>query len=417
MGFFSNHQVQSDSRPDGKTYSCASCGLYKYVRSPRMKPFGNFKRGILNIGEAPGETEDFKGKQWQGPAGQLLNKTYRRLGIDLFEDCLNINSVNCRPVDKKGNNRAPTPYEITCCRARIFRIINQVKPKCIILHGGIAVQSIIGHRWKKDLGGIFKWRGWTIPDRGLGTWICPVFHSSYVMRQENNETQTIWERDLRKAFSIVDTPFPQYADEFNPVEIVDGMRDQIALLKKLNMGSLPPDPQEVAFDIETTGLKPHNTAVHKVACISFCDNPNHAYVIPGPRVKAKNQALRDLLTNPQIGKVAANMKFEDTWMNIIYGIQTTPWVWDTMQAAHVIDNRPGITGLKFQVYVNFGLVDYDSDISSYLRSASKDGNAVNQIEKAMQDPEVFRKIKIYCGLDSLFTYRLAQIQKGIIDAG
>jgi hypothetical protein len=111
------------------------------------------------------------------------------------------------------------------------------------------------------------------------------------------------------------------------------------------------------------------------------------------------------------------MKFEDTWMNIIYGIQTTPWVWDTMQAAHVIDNRPGITGLKFQVYVNFGLVDYDSDVSSYLRSASKDGNAVNQIEKAMQDPEVFRKIKIYCGLDSLFTYRLAQIQKGIIDAG
>ena len=77
-GFFTRKETESKSRPDGKTYSCASCGLYHDATSPRMKPFGNFKKGILNLGEAPGEIEDKRGKQWQGKTGRLLQKTYYR---------------------------------------------------------------------------------------------------------------------------------------------------------------------------------------------------------------------------------------------------------------------------------------------------------------------------------------------------
>jgi len=87
-GFFTVKQTESRSRPDGKTYSCASCGLYKNALSPKMKSYGAFKKEILNIGEAPGEVEDKRGMPWQGKTGRLLKKTYRRLGVDLFEDCL-----------------------------------------------------------------------------------------------------------------------------------------------------------------------------------------------------------------------------------------------------------------------------------------------------------------------------------------
>ena len=151
-GFFTKKQTESKSRPDGKTYSCASCGLYKDCQSPRMKPFGNFQKGILNIGESPGEVEDQRNKPWQGKTGRLLQKTYRRLGIDLFEDCLNINAVNCSPKD----NRTPTNYEVDCCRKNLLKIIEENQPKVIIVLGGSALHSILGHRWKKDLGGISK---------------------------------------------------------------------------------------------------------------------------------------------------------------------------------------------------------------------------------------------------------------------
>ena len=73
-------QTESKSRPDGKTYSCASCGLYKNALSPKMRAYGEFKKEILNIGEAPGEVEDKRGMPWQGKSGRLLKKVYRRLG-------------------------------------------------------------------------------------------------------------------------------------------------------------------------------------------------------------------------------------------------------------------------------------------------------------------------------------------------
>ena len=132
-GFFTAKETESKSRPGGKILSCASCGLYKHAESPKMKPYGNFAKEILNIGEAPGGVEDERGKPWQGKVGRLLQKTYRRLGIDLFEDCLNINAVNCRPMNDKEENRAPTNYEMDCCRGMILQTICDRQPKVVVL--------------------------------------------------------------------------------------------------------------------------------------------------------------------------------------------------------------------------------------------------------------------------------------------
>ena len=129
-GFFNHKETQSVSRPDGKTYSCASCGLYQYCNSPRMKPYGNFQRRIMNIGECPGGTEDERGLPWQGKTGNLLKKTYRRLGIDLFEDCVNLNTVSCRPMDGRNYNRTPNAFEMDCCRSvMVYPAIKKYKPQ------------------------------------------------------------------------------------------------------------------------------------------------------------------------------------------------------------------------------------------------------------------------------------------------
>lgn len=376
-------------------HSCASCGLYKQAASPKIEPYGNFKQGILIVGEAPGEEEDAAGKPWQGRAGKALQRKCRSLGVDLFEDCLSVNAVNCRPQEKGGGNRAPTEYEIACCRQKVVNAIRRYKPKVVILLGGQAVSSVIGYKWTKDMGGITKWRGWTIPDRDFHAWVCPTFHPSFIIRQEEeNEVDVIWTQDLERALAKVAQPFPEWEREEDCVEILDGIRDVLPRLRKSKC---------FAFDIETTGLKPYKKDIHKIVTISFCDQQDKAYVIPFPEEERDLALLRKLLENPRIGKIAANMKYEDTWLNVLHGIHVRPWVFDTMQAAHILDNRPGITGLKFQSFVRFGVLGYERDVETYLKS----GSEPNHIMEMLANRLLFRKLMIYNGIDSLVEYRLA----------
>ena len=398
-GFFSKEQTQTKGQIKG--FSCASCGLYKYALTPKMQPYGNFKKEIMVIGEAPGEDEDRRGKPWQGKMGRVLQRKYKELGIDLFDDCISLNAVNCRPTDKKGANRTPTDREIACCFPKVIQAIKKYQPKVIILQGGVPTQSLIGRKWKGDFGGIMKWRGWAIPDREYNAWICPTFHPSFIERQDGeSEADVIWTQDLKNAFEKVDSIFPNLKNEEEAVIITDDFEGVMAEMNR---------PGAMAFDIETTGLKPYDTKKHKILTISFCNELDKAYATPFPTKKKHLRLLKELLENPKVGKVAANMKYEDNWMNVLHGINVYPWEFDTMLAAHIIDNRFGITGLKFQSYVRFGVLGYDDDVAPYLKA--KDSNSVNRIMELAETKEGMRKLLLYNGIDSLMEYRLAVLQK------
>ena len=400
-GFFTAKETESKSRPGGKILSCASCGLYKHAESPKMKPYGNFAKEILNIGEAPGAVEDERGKPWQGKAGRLLQKTYRRLGIDLFEDCLNINAVNCRPMNDEGENRAPTNYEMDCCRGMILQTIYDRQPKVVVLFGGSALYCLLGHRWKKDLGGITKWRGWTIPDRDFKTWVCPTFHSSYVSRSEK-EVETVWIQDLECVVEKINEPLPRYRKpRINVIEDLSPLND----IKS----------DQVSFDYETTGLKPHAKG-HKIVCASIATDENSCYAFMMPSSRKACQPFTNLLANPHIGKMAHNIKFEETWSVVRLRQSVVNWEWDSMLAAHVLDNRPGITGLKFQTYVNFGVVDYASEVTPYLLGVEgKNGNSLNRIHELTETESGRKRLLEYCALDSVYEYRLATLQQKIMN--
>ena len=116
-GFFSKKEIQSSNiRYGRKRTTCHTCGLYKNVTTPKMKPFGEFEKGIMNIGVFPGERSDMRGKPWQEDGGRLLRKVYAELDISLHKDCINLNAANCRPLDAKGESRPPTNHEVDCCR-------------------------------------------------------------------------------------------------------------------------------------------------------------------------------------------------------------------------------------------------------------------------------------------------------------
>lgn len=401
-GFFDADEVRSTSiRGDGKPATCVSCGAYNYVLSPRMEAYGKGRLKMLNIGEGPGEEEDKKGKPWQGKIGRFYKRTLAEFGVELFKDMRNINAINCRPVDKKGGNRPPTDAEIECCRKRVWDEITEFDPHIIILLGGSALQSFLGHRWKKNLGGITKWAGCTIPDRETGAWVCPTFHPSYVARSVTNDNtivETIWHRDLQNILALRDIEVPEFEDESKLVTILRG-QEVNQVIKKIQRGE---EGDLISFDYEATGLKPHAPGYKIISC-SIATGLETCYSFMMPE---NLKPFIKLMRTERIRKMAHHIKFEDTLTNVIIGTFIRGWYHCSLQGTHVLDNRNGITSLKFQAYARYGLIDYSSHLTPYLETSSNDGNAINKIEQLVKEGRG-DELLIYCGTDSLLEYRLA----------
>jgi uracil-DNA glycosylase family 4 len=370
-----------------------------------MPAHGEFQKQILNVGKAPGEADDIAGYPWQGKAGRLLRRAYRECGIDLYQDCLNINAINCRPLDNEGDDREPSAQEITCCRSRILQVIKAQKPKVIVLFGTCAINTFLGHRIKKDLGGIHKWRGSMIPDREFKAWVLPIFSPQYLESEKEIAIETIWKQDLQRIIEALNTPFPVSEREEQYIELLDTPDDMFKMVSGV-----------VSIDYETTGLKPHATG-HQIACASVAFSEKKCQVFPMPQTKSGQRAFTQMLANPSVKKMAHNMKFEEAWSISKLRQPIESWYWDSLMAAHILDNRPGIGGLKFQVYIYFGVLGYDDEIAPYLKADdNKNANAFNRVLEIMNVPVLREKLMIYCGLDSIFQYKLAKIQMETIYA-
>ena len=97
------------------------------------------------VGEAPGADEDRQGKPFVGASGQLLDRILACIGLDRTqEDPLSSvyisNILNWRPP----GNRTPNPAEIAVSLPFIERHIQLVKPKILILCGGVSAKALLG---------------------------------------------------------------------------------------------------------------------------------------------------------------------------------------------------------------------------------------------------------------------------------
>jgi len=398
-GFFKESQIAKEPERR-KLRGCGACKLYKGCLSPRMQATGRGHRSIMFLAEAPGADEDRRGKQLVGKAGQVLRKELRRQGFDLDDDCIKINAVNCRPP----KNRTPKPTEIDACRPMVWKAIEEHKPHIIIPLGGTAVSSLIGGRWKKELDGITKWRGWNIPDRELGAWICPTYHPSFLLHDNGTTAaEVLFKDDLERALALTEKDFPKWKDEVQYVELMKKPKAIKRYLRHLFEDEVP----VVALDYETTGLKPHKKG-HRIVSCAISEGRKHAVAFPF--LEEIEELFIDFLRYKWIRKIAANIPFEQLWSMVLLDTRVRGWAWDPMQAAHVLDNRRGITSVKFQTYVNFGVIDYASHIEPFLEGVDeKDGNSFNRIDECDED-----ELLTYNGLDALYEIWLARRQKKVI---
>lgn len=385
QGFFSKTETSSAGMYKGKPLSCTACGLLSSGGGKFTAVEGVGKLKILNIFENPSNREvsinnPFKGTEFLQAKTLLLQS-----GINILNDCWNIYAVGC--AEKDVND-----LHVTNCRRFVDTHIKKLKPDLIFCWGNTATRSIIGHRWKKDFDNIDKWRGWQIPDQELKCWIAPLFSAMSCSLNILGVEALLTTQDINKALSKLKEPFPiQEAPD------ITYLGEDLSILEKLR--------GNVCIDFETTGLKPHAEG-HAIICASVAISGSKAYVFEVTEDKKRMRPFLRLLKSNN-GKIAHNMKFEDTWATVYLGCTPNRWIFDTQIAAHIIDNRPSVTSLKFQTYVQLGIIDYDSEVSPYLKSAGNNGNEFNQIKKAVADG-LLPKIMKYCAEDTLYTYRLAE---------
>lgn len=401
-GFFSKEEAGHGKHLPRLT-GCAACGLHKDCQTPKMQAQGKGEKGILIVSEMPCDSEDKAGKFFVGEASKFLKNNLAEHGIDIARDCRKIAAVSCR----KSGGKEPNSNEIMQCRPRVEKEIEEFKPTVIILLGNAAVESVIGALWKKDLGTITKWRGFTIPDVHYKAWICPIFHPSFVLRSEKEPVvEVIWKKDLKRAVGTLEKSFPSEPSGTGLVKILETPREIVKTLSNIKDWE-----KRISIDFETTGLKP-DAPVQELLTCSISTSGINAFAFNFPMKGRANKALKELLEDPTVECIAHNAKYENRWAKK-FGIVVANWIWCSMLSAHQLDNRRGVSGLKFQVYVNFGIADYDSSMESFIKSANGEGAyATNRMKEAPR-----KDVLIYNGMDSMFTFRLAEKQMAMIEKG
>lgn len=146
---------------------------------------GNPDAWLMIVGEAPGNEEDIKGKPFVGKSGRLLDKIFSEVSISRLnskpQDSFYItNSINWRPP----GNRNPTSPEIEMFRPFIWKHIELINPKILVLTGNIACSAILRKQ------GITKLRGtWSRIDEMD---VMPTVHPAFLLRNPTFK-KNIWQ--------------------------------------------------------------------------------------------------------------------------------------------------------------------------------------------------------------------------------
>ncbi len=406
-----------------KEPECIKCRADKGVISPCMKFSGRGELDILFLGQSPGEQEDLEGTQFVGPAGKLLRKTLKGIGKDLDQDFFIHNVFNCRPVNKDGYNRTPTLQELEYCRPTYIKTINELNPKIIIFLGADALKSFLMYKSNtvtKHQSMDF-WRGRSFVDTTSGARCYATYHPSFINRDRNDNGwsayEHIFQRDIATAvFSVRIYTAPRRELWTNRVHLLATYEEVITELKKVP-GLMNDD--DFAYDYETTCLKPVYP-YSEIVSISFAygaEGQEQSFSFPLNHIEKKWSALEkehilelwtEIIAETDFDFIGQNLIMEERWNQFILGKDTSDyWRWDTMQTAHILDERKGITSLDMQVFEHFGY-EYGKSMGHYKKGV--DDYSPNRMKKAPLD-----KLLEYGGLDSLFTLMIKRLQETAIN--
>jgi uracil-DNA glycosylase len=414
MAFFERAAKKSTSvRRRSLTAACVQCtrkadtkdkeGNIISCKGYSIPVSGKGKKKILLIRDQPTSYIDATGSWFATSENKssFIQTILRDADIELRQDCWMTGAALCYKVG------ASLLLAIESCLPNLASTVRELQPKLIIPMGERATYAVLSALWRDgNIGDMSRFFGWQIPAKQWNAWICPVYDSAYIMslgytnpNKPNTPTGAgvaayFWlKQHINEALKKLEEPPP---DDQQTVSI-QFLYDAVTISEILkHIGNY--DKGYAIFDYETNCLKPETKGA-KVLCASVCFGGwNKVWkCIAFPMLNDTIPVWKQFLQSP-IPKIAHNCKFEDRWSNVYFETSVNNWFGDTMLNVHILDCRQGISGLKFQTSVNFGVIGYEDATKPYMSGGVGKLNRLHEIPV-----ETLLK---YCGYDSFYTWRL-----------
>lgn len=373
---------------------CKRCGLSETTKGTVCVAGDGPRDGqLVIIGEAPGAAEERTGKPFQGESGKILRRELEKNGI--LEDAYITNVVKCRPP----NNRTPTAEEIKACRPYLEKELQRADPKYVMTVGVPATKVMFRGKAKINQfhGELIDMKPFsnTTRENPVGM---PTFHPAYTMRDPSKLPG--FKNDIRRL-----------AEQINGTARITDVEWHIVRRGNLDrfISEFTAAP-EFAFDLETSGLFPHDGKGY-ITAIGIA-LPERSWVIPGfmhpdfaaygvgpwRRGRALAMIVQLLVKIQKRTKKKAygwNAKFDNKWLRVECGA-SFKLHFDGMLASHTLDENTA-NDLTSNCREFLDVDEYDIPL------AEKQGKSKNPMNN-------YR----YCARDCGYTLQIVKIQQKML---
>lgn len=337
---------------------CTNCELNETCFHPCLMGRGSKTAKIMVIQDCPTELDDKKGNQFWGKSCSAMKKAMRTRGIDVDEDVYFTSLVKCY------SNSDLKPIHISACVELLEAEISVVDPDIIVPVGKKALKYTINSVALTKVRGNAQ----EVEICGRTRIVLPTMHPTSV------EVKPLYKDYILKDMDTLSELYKNGMTKVSGVnylylETLDDCLKEIQRLKK--------EAKILCFDLETTGKSPYMED-SKIVCISLTDRTHYGCVIPlyhhetplwGWEIGTVVKALRDLLEEESIPKVAHNGKFDIEWLHWWLNIDVKNFSFDTMLAHYLcISEEQGTQGLKGQAWEFTDMGGYDNDLDEFRKT-------------------------------------------------
>lgn len=176
--------------------ACRQCVLAGYLAAADSVAGyrGQIGDRVVVVGQAPGHLSVERGQPFSGPGGRVLDAWLQRAGFApgaLHREVYISALTRCDPGKnpRGGGDRKPSPPELALCRPFLERELELVRPRAVLLVGGMAIATFLGSARLEDVIGTYEERE--------GVYLLPLPHPSGVSRWLNDAAhQALHERAL-----------------------------------------------------------------------------------------------------------------------------------------------------------------------------------------------------------------------------
>ena len=371
--------------------NCDGCKLKS--KKIRVDYSGDPNSSLWIIGQCPGVEELKSGKPFIGRSGRLLWATARKLGEYSFsrDDVFVTNVLSCfHPAGADINEELANE----CFKKNLLPLIIKYKPKVLVLLGEVACKCFVLSSKIYDVRGYHFTRRlshYLDVNDDYKFYIIPTFHPSFILRRTNDQPAHLrfFKSDLKIASYLSKQKFVDYTLFDDDIVILKEDKDISYFFENILFKS-----KIVAFDIETTSIKPQ---FGKIVSVSFCcDGKTYVMDVEDCFDKFKDYFVK-FLTDHNITKVAHNLKYEAAWFYYYCNILVEEPFDDTMLLAFSL--RPNIVDLKTLANIYLGVDDY----------------SFNFKKLDVSDKRNRKTLLLYNARDSYYTYHLYLKLKELFD--